>query len=224
LETEIERNEQTARELSLDNGRKLRRIKDQELYRERRQSSFLNYVENHLKRMKRWANQLMEAANVVDCPVVGKRFPTTYDGLAGAAPGPDRGGRSGQGVGEGHRVQQGKGMRATAGRARGRTGYRRPWGGAPSSSSVPESRLPRRCFDGLGQGVGKREGVKVDFDIFMPPRGFQVLPRRWVVERTIAWIDQNRRMSKDYERLPESGEAFIYVAMSRLMLKRLARS
>jgi transposase len=58
----------------------------------------------------------------------------------------------------------------------------------------------------------------------MPPRGFQVLPRRWVVERTIAWIDQNRRMSKDYERLPESAEAFIYVAMSRLMLRRVARS
>jgi putative transposase len=69
-----------------------------------------------------------------------------------------------------------------------------------------------------------KEGVKVDFDKFMPPRGFQVLPCRWVVERTIAWIDQNRRMSKDYERLPETGEAFIYVAMSRLMLKRLARS
>ena len=68
------------------------------------------------------------------------------------------------------------------------------------------------------------EGVKVDWEKFMPPRGFQVLPRRWVVERTIAWIDQNRRMSKDYERLPESGEAFIYVAMSRLMLRRLARS
>jgi putative transposase len=44
------------------------------------------------------------------------------------------------------------------------------------------------------------------------------------VERTLSWIDQNRRMSKDYERLPESSEAFIYVAMSRLMVKRLARS
>ena len=64
----------------------------------------------------------------------------------------------------------------------------------------------------------------MDFDKFMPPRGFQVLPRRWVVERTIAWIDQNRRMSKDYERLPETGEAFMYVAMSRLTLKRLAHS
>ncbi len=50
------------------------------------------------------------------------------------------------------------------------------------------------------------------------------MPRRWVVERTFSWIDQNRRMSKDYERLPESGEAFIYVAMSRLMARRLARS
>jgi putative transposase len=69
-----------------------------------------------------------------------------------------------------------------------------------------------------------KESVKVDFDKFMPPEGFRVLPRRWVVERTIAWIDQNRRMSKDYERLPETGEAFIYVAMSRLMLRRLARS
>ena len=39
------------------------------------------------------------------------------------------------------------------------------------------------------------------------------------IERTFAWIDQNRRMSKDYERLPESAEAFIYVAMSRLMVE-----
>jgi putative transposase len=53
-------------------------------------------------------------------------------------------------------------------------------------------------------------------------RGF--LPRRWIVERTFSWLGQNRRLSKDYERLPESGEAFIYVAMSRLMVRRLARS
>jgi putative transposase len=69
-----------------------------------------------------------------------------------------------------------------------------------------------------------KEGVAVDWQKMLPPEGFLVLPRRWVVERTIAWIDQHRRMSKDYERLPESGEAFIYVAMSRLMLRRLARS
>jgi hypothetical protein len=44
------------------------------------------------------------------------------------------------------------------------------------------------------------------------------------IERTFSWLGQNRRMSKDYEKLPESGEAFIYVAMSRLMARRLARS
>jgi len=54
------------------------------------------------------------------------------------------------------------------------------------------------------------------------PRAF--LPKRWIVERTLAWLGQNRRMSKDYERLPETAEAFIYVAMSRLMVRRLARS
>jgi putative transposase len=69
-----------------------------------------------------------------------------------------------------------------------------------------------------------KEGVELDWQKLMPPQGFVVLPRRWVVERMFSWIDQNRRMSKDYERLPESGEAFIYVAMSRLMTRRLARS
>ena len=68
-----------------------------------------------------------------------------------------------------------------------------------------------------------KEGVAVDWRKLLPPEGFLVLPRRWVVERTIAWIDQNRRMSKDYERLCASGEAFVYAAMVRLMTRRLAR-
>ena len=55
------------------------------------------------------------------------------------------------------------------------------------------------------------------------PKGFQILPRRWVIERTFAWLDQYRRLSKDYERLPATSETFIYTAMSRLMLRRLAR-
>src|SRR5215216_80559 len=69
-----------------------------------------------------------------------------------------------------------------------------------------------------------KEGVTVDWQELLPPRGFQVLPRRWVVERTFTWISHNRRMSKDYERLAQTSEAFIYVAMTRLMLRRLARA
>lgn len=53
--------------------------------------------------------------------------------------------------------------------------------------------------------------------------GFQVLPRRWVVERTFAWLGHSRRLSKDYEELVENGEAMIQIAMIRLMLHRLCR-
>ena len=53
-------------------------------------------------------------------------------------------------------------------------------------------------------------------------KGCAVLPHRWVVERTLAWLNQNRRLSKDYEELPSTSETFVYVAMTRLMLKRLA--
>jgi len=69
-----------------------------------------------------------------------------------------------------------------------------------------------------------KEGEKVDWQRLMQPRGFRVLSRRWVVERTFSWLSQNRRMSKDYERLCATGEAFVYVAMSRLMVRRLARA
>jgi putative transposase len=55
-----------------------------------------------------------------------------------------------------------------------------------------------------------------------PRPAFTVLPRRWVVERTFAWLGQNRRLSKDDERLCESSEAMVYVAMTRLMVRRLA--
>ena len=53
-------------------------------------------------------------------------------------------------------------------------------------------------------------------------RGFTVLPRRWVVERTFSWFTLCRRLSKDYERQTESSETFIYIAMTRLMLRTLA--
>ena len=52
--------------------------------------------------------------------------------------------------------------------------------------------------------------------------GFVVLPKRWIVERTFGWLNRFRRLSKDYERLSATSETMIYLAMTRLMLRRLA--
>ena len=94
-------------------------------------------------------------------------------------------------------------------------------------SNVPANPLQKK-FSSHGPSSGRQVGVQVDWEKLLAPKGFQVLfqvlPRRWVVERTFCWIEHNRRMSKDYERLTETSEAFIYVAMSRLMVRRLARS
>jgi len=54
-------------------------------------------------------------------------------------------------------------------------------------------------------------------------KGFEVLPRRWVVEPTIAWINRCRRLSKDFENLNRTALAFIRLASIRLMLRRLTR-
>jgi putative transposase len=50
-----------------------------------------------------------------------------------------------------------------------------------------------------------------------------VIPERWIVERTFGWLNRYRRLSKDYELLPETSEAVIQVAMIHLMIRRLAR-
>ena len=55
-------------------------------------------------------------------------------------------------------------------------------------------------------------------------KGFQVLPKRWIVERSFGWLNRSRRLSKDYERLTETSEAWVYAAMTRLMVRRLARA
>ena len=54
--------------------------------------------------------------------------------------------------------------------------------------------------------------------------GFLIIPKRWVVERTFGWLVRQRRLARDYERLPETSESFIYIAMIRLMVRRLANS
>jgi putative transposase len=54
-------------------------------------------------------------------------------------------------------------------------------------------------------------------------KGFVVIPKRWLVERTLGWFNRYRRLSKDYEYLPETRETMIRVAMINLMVRRLAR-
>lgn len=65
-------------------------------------------------------------------------------------------------------------------------------------------------------------GKKVDWDKIIP-KGFHILPRRWIIERTNAWITHHRRLARDFEGTFTSSESFIYLALSRLMLRRLAR-
>lgn len=70
----------------------------------------------------------------------------------------------------------------------------------------------KHTFGRLLEIVKRPEGVK----------GFQLLPQRWIVERTLAWLGNYRRLSKDYEVLSETSETFIYLAMVDIMTKRLA--
>lgn len=70
----------------------------------------------------------------------------------------------------------------------------------------------KNAFGWVWQVVKRNDDVK----------GFQVLPRRWVVERTFGWLNNYRRLSKDYEEWPTTSEELIYLAMSHIMLKRLA--
>ncbi len=90
-------------------------------------------------------------------------------------------------------------------------------------------KLRKVWVDGTYRGADWTDFVKEHYRIILEAvtrpegaKGFAVLPHRWVVERTFAWLNLSRRLSKDYERLPESSEAFVYLAMTRLMLKRLA--
>jgi putative transposase len=89
--------------------------------------------------------------------------------------------------------------------------------------------LRKVWVDGTYRGAEGTAWVKAQYQIVLESvaraegqKGFAVLPHRWVVERTLAWWNQGRRLSKDYEELPTTSETFVYVAMTRLMLKRLA--
>jgi putative transposase len=87
----------------------------------------------------------------------------------------------------------------------------------------PPKPVPEEVAQRWARNLAK-EGKEIDWQRLMPPRGYVALPRRWVVEHTFSWLSQNGRMSKDYERLCASAEAFVYAAMIRLMVRRLARA
>jgi len=85
--------------------------------------------------------------------------------------------------------------------------------------------------DGAYVGEELAQWVKEQFDcvleVVAKPKttagGFQVLPQRWIVERTFAWLGRSRRLSKDYERKPTSSAGHVYLASSRLMLRRIRK-
>jgi len=84
--------------------------------------------------------------------------------------------------------------------------------------------------DGGYRGADFIQWVKEQFDCILEivkreenVEGFQLLPRRWVVERTFAWLSRFRRLSKDYERKPTSSAGHVYVASIRLMLRRIMK-
>ncbi len=64
-------------------------------------------------------------------------------------------------------------------------------------------------------------GVVVEISRRIADKGFQVIPKRWIVERTFAWFNWSRRLSKDYEQRSDMSEGMIYLSMTRLMLNRL---
>ena len=99
-----------------------------------------------------------------------------------------------------------------------------------SVRATPFRRLRVIWADGAYAGAlpswvrGLRKWGKVRMEIVRKAkgrRGFAVVPWRWIVERTFAWLGRYRRLKSDYERLPETTEAIIHIAMIRLMVRRL---
>ncbi|MCB0153473.1 MAG: IS5 family transposase [Anaerolineae bacterium] len=98
---------------------------------------------------------------------------------------------------------------------------------APTKSS----RLQKVIADGIYPKNGLVEWVKEQFRFILEivtrdqgQKGFVVLPKRWIVERTFAWLGRNRILSKEYEHLTQTSESDVYIAAIRMMLRRLDRS
>jgi transposase len=101
------------------------------------------------------------------------------------------------------------------------------WMSANQRAAVPRLttiRVDQGDKDGLVQAAATDDQLAIDV-VTQPADqvGFAVIPKRWGVERTFAWLGRNRRLSKDHESVPECSEAWIYLASIHLMLKRLTR-
>jgi putative transposase len=108
-------------------------------------------------------------------------------------------------------IQDRDGARVLLRGLRGRVGRLRViWADAIYAGQLVD--WTRRVCGGTLEIVRRRDGVK----------RFEVLPKRWVVERTFAWLGRYRRLSKDYEQLSQSSESMILLAMINLMSRRLA--
>jgi transposase len=90
--------------------------------------------------------------------------------------------------------------------------------------------LARAIADGGYQGPATAAAVRVEAKIPLEivkrsdtAKGFKVLPKRWIVERTFGWFGRCRRLAKDFENLSRSHAAFVILAMIRLMLRRIVR-
>ena len=94
---------------------------------------------------------------------------------------------------------------------------------------APLPRLKKLWADGIYRGADfiadmyEQSGIEVEIVERDPAvKGFKLLPYRWVIERTFAWLSSYRRFSRDYELLVKTSDAMIYAAMVHLMLRRLA--
>ncbi len=71
--------------------------------------------------------------------------------------------------------------------------------------------------------IGLKQFLKIDLEIVKRyETGFKILPHRWIVERTFGWLNHYRLLAKEYEKTVASSQSDIYIAMTRLLLKRLA--
>ena len=102
--------------------------------------------------------------------------------------------------------------------------------GAPSVLKASRARFPfiEMVFADsayAGKKLAKAASIAIEIVRKLPDQvGFQVLPRRWVVERFFAWINRNRRLAKDFEASIASASAFLYAACVMLLTRRLGRS